>query len=469
MIQLTRLLAKQLRQVFRKALGISHAVQPPLQFATGAEGLVVQAQRGKAAVEYRVPGSFVTEELLVPWRALDDLQGVKGEASLYRRREGVLGATWDEKGVQRQMEYAEPPPAETEPFPPRPEVWAHNPPRLRQALHDACETADTASSRYALGCVQLRPDGSCAATDGRQLLRQRGFAWGLEEPILVPQNPVFACRELGDVEGLVGRTAEHAVFQFGPWTIWLPIAVEGRFPRVDDIVPATANADTVWDLAPADARFFAENVQRLPGSAAERRIMVDLNGAVVIRAKAEDTPQGTELVLRNSSKTGADVRIGLDRRNLLRAVEMGFEKIYLHGASAALLAQDDTRSFVWMPLTGDETCPIDADYLRIESPPAGRSRFHPRPSIRSHRMPAPIPPAVPVSSETNSSPVRRVRRQTSSPTDTGSLAQALRLRDQLRTNLAAVKELIRTLQVEHKSRRLLKATLDSLKDLHKAA
>ena len=84
-------------------------------------------------------------------------------------------------------------------------------------------------------------------------------------------------------------------------------------------------------------------------------------------------------------------------------------------------------------------------------------------------MAASVPSTVPASIETSSSPVRRVRRPAASPTDAGSLAQALLLRDQLRTNLAAVKELIRTLQAEHKSRRLLKATLDSLKDLHKAA
>lgn len=469
MIQLTRQLAKQLRQVFRKALGISHCAQLTLRLATGPAGLIVQARRDKSAVQFHIPGSFVAEELLVPWRALDDLQGAKGEASLDRRREGVLSANWEEKGVQRQMEYAEPPVVEAEPFPAQPEVWAHNPSRLRQALADACEATDMASSRYALGCFQLRPDGSCAATDGRQLLIQRGFAWGIEESLLVPQNPVFACRELGDVETQVGRTAEHAVFQFGPWTIWLPIETEARFPRVDDAVPSAVNADTVWDLASPDARFFAENIQRLPGSAAERRILVDLNGSVVIRAKTEDTPRGTELVLRNSLKTGADVRVSLDRRNLLRAAEMGFERIYLHGASAALLAQDETRSFVWMPLSAEESPQLDADYLRIESPLAGRSRSQQRPIVRSKQISAPTSPSVPVLAGNNSAPIRRLRGQMPSLTEAGSLSQALRLRDQLRTDLASLKELIRTLQAEHKSRRLLKSTLDSLKDLHKAA
>ena len=50
-----------------------------------------------------------------------------------------------------------------------------------------------------------------------------------------------------------------------------------------------------------------------------------------------------------------------------------------------------------------------------------------------------------------------------------ALDQALQVRDALRAQLAAVKELIRTLRSERQGRRRLKSTLASLKNLQQVA
>ena len=45
-------------------------------------------------------------------------------------------------------------------------IWASNPPRLLNALSDTMKIAPTDAARYAINCVQLRPDGGrIAATD----------------------------------------------------------------------------------------------------------------------------------------------------------------------------------------------------------------------------------------------------------------------------------------------------------------
>lgn len=63
-----------------------------------------------------------------------------------------------------------------DPIPASPETWVSNSSRLLAALNDAMKIVPTDGARYALNCVQLRPEGGrLAATDGHQLLIEHGF------------------------------------------------------------------------------------------------------------------------------------------------------------------------------------------------------------------------------------------------------------------------------------------------------
>jgi len=169
------------------------------------------------------------------------------------------------------------------------------------------------------------------------------------------------------------------------------------------------------------------------------------------------------LVLRNSTKNGADLRLASDRRFLVRAAKLGLRQFYLRAADQSILAQDETRRYVWMPLAANGCIAATPDCLRIESPVGDLSRTSPSSIPHPTMTTQPTTTAEPI---TSTKPVRRQPRSTGKPA--GAIEQATVVRDQLRSLLTASKELIRTLKIESRSRKSLKLALDSLKQLQAA-
>ena len=481
MIQITRLLAKQLVSVIRKALNRTKPT-PVLTVRSGDEGLFVEAQAPNHAVRFHDPRSQDRDLMLIPLSLLEDVQGTKPEpVFLTRPRQGVLAASWDDKGVCREMEYDELEPAPDAPaFPELPAQFTENSPELLTALRNAYETTDVGSVRYALNCIQLRPDGVIAATDGRQLLRQSGFTFGCDEELLVQNTKFFSCKELpNDQPVRVGviqsdKGASEAVFQIGPWTYWLGVQKEGRFPNVDQIIPPTHYAKCTLQLNPHDAKFLTDNIHRLPEGTTHRELTLDLNGSVVLRAASASTPRPAEMVLRNSSKTGDDVRICTDRNFLARAAAMGFTEFFLPNDASPALAIDANRTYLWMLLDQKEAIKPSDSSLRIESPFSTHANTPPTTRKVTHvnRIAStPSVPAAPQAPPATSVPAEQVRRRkrTNGGKATSSLEQAIVLRDHLRTALAGSKELIRTIKSEKRGQKSLKMALASLKQLQAVA
>ena len=477
MIQITRLLAKQIRTIFKNALGFTKsALAPDLRLTTGPDGLKAQAQTFEHAAEYHQPGPLEPAELVVPFAVLDDVQGTRAEpVDFSLPKPDVLAATWEDRGVPRTIEYDRPKPRQGPPsFPAAPAAWTENPPPLLAALCDAFDTTDIESSRYALGCIQLRGQaGEIAATDGHQMLLQSGFYFGFDEELLVRRTSAFKGKVLPtDQVVQAGRTETHVAIRIGGWTFWLAIEKEGRFPRVEHIIPAASSASTTLELVQTDADFMAANISRLHNRADERAVTLDLNGAIAIRAKDMDAARPVEMVLSNSIRMGEDIRINTDHRFLVRAVEMGFRQLKLYGPNGAVLARDDQRNYLWMPLGPDNLILPSDDCLRIESPRAALRSSPTSPVSRStlpmNRPPlqatASPPPAAESAPQTAPTRCRRASAVTASPLD-----QAVGLRTSLREAVHRTNELIRSMKKERKHQRLLKSTLKSLKDLQAAA
>src|SRR5262249_39368185 len=106
------------------------------------------------------------------------------------------------------------------------------------ALDEAVRTSAEEPARSALGCVQLRGTGTLAATDGKQLLLQGGFRFPWTDDLLVARSRAFGCaavRQQQDVA--VGRTEEHLLVRAGPWSVFLAVDRDGRFPHVEEAIP----------------------------------------------------------------------------------------------------------------------------------------------------------------------------------------------------------------------------------------
>lgn len=482
MIQISRQLAKQLRSMVKMLFPVRGPI-PALTFRAGQDGLFIEVQGANQALRYHDPQPREQVQLLVPFNMLEDVQGSKPEpVNLNTRRDGVLGVNWEDRGIVRNLEYDAPvSDADAPPFPALPETFSENPPALLTALREAYETTDAESSRYALASIQMRGrEGVIAATDGRQLLKQSGFAFGFDEDLLLGQTKLFANKHLpADQPVRVGKGGDKmVVFQIGPWSYWLPV-VEGRYPDVDRTVPAPGRSKSTLQLTSADAKFLTENLHRLPNGTTNRELTLDVNGHVVLRASAPDTPRPTEMVLRNSSKRGDDLLVCTDRHYLARAARLGFTEIELPDNTSPAVARDALRVYAWMVLDPKEAIKPTTDCLRIESPLGSSHRQSSslaRSAITVNRI-----AARPAAQQASSAPTKSEPRvaanhspdrhcsATSPRRPGGAYEQAVVVRDQLRSTLDAVKDLIRQFNVEKRNQKSLKSALASLKQLKHVA
>ena len=334
------------------------------------------------------------------------------------------------------------------------------------ALVDATDTTDSESSRFALGCVCLRgQSGSIAATDGRQLLVQRGCEFPWSGDLLIPASQVFRSRELaanGPVT--IGATDQHVAIGSDSWTVWLPINKDGRFPKTDDNIRPDSAAKSRLNLVLADAEFLLPRLGSLPADHdCNSPITLDLNGHVTVRAWAEDQPRPLELLLSNSSAIGEPVSVSMNRQYLARAIRLGFEQLLVFGRETPLQCCDDRRTYVWMALDARQSPSRAGEPLRIESPLATKHS-----SIHHNRIKEPNvtqinPPVADVPAAT-AKPSKRRRAVTSkSPVE-----QAIELRDALHVAARQANELARTLKRQRRQNRLVETTLASLKQLQAA-
>ena len=194
MITITRRLAQQLRTVLRRAFGNFRGTGPAIGFIAGKEGLTVKSMFGDVAVECRLPGKRTAETIWLPFEFLADVEGKNdSEVDLEATGDGQVSVQWRTGNVPQIVTYDAKEPFEADKFPALPAAFTANPPGLLQALQAASEVTAHEGVRYATDCIQLAPDGTINATDGRQLLIQSGFTFPWQDAVLVPRNKVFTC------------------------------------------------------------------------------------------------------------------------------------------------------------------------------------------------------------------------------------------------------------------------------------
>jgi hypothetical protein len=371
MITLTRRKARCLRGVLRRsALGIAR--KGPIA------PLVLEADGSKVCARYRYGGTAVEHvgpcqrgdsgTVALPLEALADFEGRdESPVVIEAMGPGKARARWTDRRVPAAREYDAPEVGSIGEFPAPPQHWDESTPALLDALAEASATAGEASQRHALDCIQLRSRGEVAATDGRQLLVQGGFAFPWAGDLLIGRCPAFARPELPRDDGLdVGTVGEFVAFRAGPWTIWLATRSGVRFPDVDRAVPVAGPVATHLRLHPADALFLADALGRLPGADdGDAPATLDLNGRVCVRARVGAGP-ATELVLARSSYSGPPARTAMSREYLGRAARLGFLEIALSGPDA-LCARDGRRIYAWQPLGEAALVGPADDTVRVES------------------------------------------------------------------------------------------------------
>ena len=459
MLIITRRLASRLRSVFRQALNLtSRSMRHPVYLEGGPHGLHIRCcRKDQAAVQYQLDGQHPAETFAVPFELLSDVEGRKDESVKLELQQNRVLAQWRDGSVPQLVAHDV---LDSEPdnWPPPAESLEENPPRLLKALADAYQATDPESSRYALGCIQLQgKSGKIAATDGRQILLQSDFTFPWEDDVLVPGSKIFG-QLPSDQPVFIGRSEKWFVLQTGPWTVWLQLK-EGRFPRVEDLVRRCREATASFHISKSDRTFLTQNLRRLPSHNEQTDpVTVDLNGQVAIRARQEVGPV-TELILSDSPCTGEPIRLNTNRFFLARAVQLGFKDVYVFEPNSPAQCEDEHRQYVWALLEPKLTIAPSPDAVRITS------------SSDSASIPSqPRRTRTPMSKTPNESTTERrtsngESRSAETDSSANAIEQATALRDTLREATAQAGELIRTLKREKKQAKLVKSTLDSLRQL----
>lgn len=377
MITIHRNLARQVRAVFRRALGATRGGRScPVTLSSGPTGLRIRAMSLDVAVEFRRPGSLPSEQFALPLEFLAACEGRREEpVHIEAQDSGQVLVQWRDGPIPQLVQYDSADPVDLKAFPPIPERCVANPVSLLKAMQDAAETTDVASTRYATNHVLLvGKSRHIGATDGRQLLLQNGFVFPWDEELLLPANKVFGCPELA-AQGMVriGRSENWFSLMAGPWAIHLRIGTDRRFPSLEHHVPQANAAAACCRLSPADAQFLLQALPRLPGSQDfNLPVTLDLNGSVAVRAR-DGHDQPVEVELSSSICSGQPMRVVTNRSYLLRAVKLGFREIRLFSPMSPVLCADAARRYVWALLDPESSIRPSVDALRISSctPTAG--------------------------------------------------------------------------------------------------
>jgi hypothetical protein len=464
-IAIPRALARQFRTVLRRSLLDQEPRHswPLVVCRADPDGVVLQVCQGDRALRYHHAGTYPPEAIAFRASALATFEGRRDDpVELQQLTFGKGQARWSEEGVPQVLDLETVVPDTAPEFPCLPTQFTPMPAGFVPALVEATKTTARESVRFALTHVQWRgPSGTLVATDGRQLLIQGGFAFPWSDAVLLPRLPGFGARELAvEEEVAVGRTQTHVAVQRGPWIFLLAIDTQSRFPDVDRVIPrATARASRLY-LDPHDAAFLAANLLKLPGGDEDNApVTLDLNRPVALRGR--DEKQGSaELVLVRSMVSGPPVRLCMDRRYLLRAVQLGFTELAVPSADKPLVCRHDARIYVWMPLEQTAALPPGPDLRRIGSADGLPPPLSPEPERTAAPMPAPQangPTPDPSRSNGTTDPERWGIAQV--------IEEAETLRGLLHDASARTARLLAALKHQRRRSRAVQQAMQSLKDL----
>lgn len=462
MLSIPRSVARLVRATFRK-LGDSNAGRPKLTtFRADVDGLRLQARSVDVGAEYHIAGAFPTGRFAISLESLAASEGRGDDAVTFHLESGGdIRMEWMDAGVPQQRQVS----AGKEDG-----NWLTPPTTLQQTsdgalrtIIDAMQTTLRSPTRFALGRIQLRGKGEVVGTDGHQLLLVRGLEFPWRDNLLVPRTRVLELPAFVDAERLeIGRTEDDVVVRAGPWTVWLRIDKDGRFPNVDKVIPAAEESVSRIVVAEDDAGFLLQAVPRLPANDEDgvHPVTVHANGHVVVRARSSSSPL-TELVLNRSRTIGDEIMINLNRDLFCRALGLGIRE-FRFAKDVPIVGESSDRTFVFLPFQGHPVLGPSDDALRIESVPKNPYSPPITPTRKSPTMNDKNPPPP----KNNVDPLE---------TDAGEelvgdpIQEAEALRSQLREVLNRVGRLLHSLKRQRRQAQLVRSTLASLKQLQEVA
>jgi hypothetical protein len=404
----------------------------------GSDGLSIVSFRGKVGLKWHQRGRYPSAALTL---TADHLAKLTGNADVVLARTSPTHgeARWSETGEERTIAFPVVDPDERPPFPkPAGEVVTLLPGFLA-AMAEAARTTAREAVRFAFTRILFcGKTGQVVATDGKHLLIQDGFRFPWADGALVPSIPAFGAKDLVAPAVTVGRSKEQVLVSAGPWTLALKIDPAGRFPSYADSLPrGRPVARCVFE--PDDAVRLADAIPKLPtDESGDDPVTLVVGDGVTVKSVNDAGPG--EVRARGATAIGKG-SVTCDRRYLVRALKLGLTAVEIFDPGKPIVARDDTRTYIWMPLARPEPTPRATE---TESRPEPLPEAAMPPSTNGH--PSPGPPNDPTA-----------------PPDL--LAEAEAVRDLLQAAATRLGGLIAALRRQRKQSRALKQAVLSLRQL----
>lgn len=373
MIHLPRRLVRQIGTLLRriKYRRSTAGFRQHMLLQTDNQFLTLRALTDELGIEWRIPCTAPPHTWYLPLELFETTGGKRHDyVTLTISTNQRVKARWTEQGIPQARDFELLVRDDLPEFPERPTTWHTLETHFWSGLQAAMPCVDHESTRYALGCFQLRGSaGQLIATNGKELLIQGGFSFPWTDDVLIPANRLLGCADLAQ-EGNP-RLALHEdwlVLKLGDWTLWNKIRKEARFPQTQDIFPSSLAITTRLHLDQTDAQFLNKALDSLPGQAEfNHPLTMDLNGHVALRGQAGPGTPATELRLSRSRCEGEQLRLVTNREYLARAVRLGFREIAFTSSHAPAVCRDEQRIYLWALLTPESAIRSAPEHLQIDS------------------------------------------------------------------------------------------------------
>ena len=365
---------RRVAQLFRLALRrcfdgpAARADQIPILLRSDPNGWRMQAVHPDFAILYSQPGPTGEGSLAFPAVCFGPFEGRTADpVELEVNPSGKGTARWSDRGIDRQMVLPTVSP-ESVPMPPeRPHAFAPMPRSFLTALHEAGRATAKEPTKYVLHRLLLKGKaGQIVATDSKQLLLQGGFSFPFEDDVIIPRSAAFGLPPFQEIEEVaIGRTDTHVFLRVGRWIFAFTIDAKGRFPDIAGLIPRPFAAGTRFHLDPRDADYFVRVLGKRLIKPTEQEIFLtlDLSESPCFRIKLDEAI--TEIALPRSQVTGPGLRLNLNLKHLLRAIEMQFQEFEIRDAEKPFVARDGNRVLLAMPCSAQGVLPPVKDAVRF--------------------------------------------------------------------------------------------------------
>ncbi len=457
MIVLLRRHAHQFWSVLRRCVSSTDRSRrdPVVMACAGPEGLSLRAVLAEVALRLDIGGEQQAAKIAFPGSVLAGCEGESDEpVHLEANSKGQGRATFQGAGGSRSIPFSTEDPSTLPAFPELPGEFHCVESGLLRALHDAAQSTAKDPTRFALNRILLRGKvGAVVATDSKELLVQSGFAFPWEGDVLVPRLDVLDAPWLRQEEAIaLGRTKTHTVLRVGPWTFVLAIDTDHRFPPYEEVLPRAHVRTTRLMLPPGEIKRLMHELPRLPGRQEEpATVLLAIGERIAVVGKGDDGT-GT-LELPEAKAEGSVVEAACDRRQLHRALRLGFHTLHIQSPSKPLFCRDERRTFLFMPVTWDGS----------DVPPPTKS-----PMSRRSASPVsqPLPETPTMAGPSNNSRVPLNGDSGRHPADAiDPLVEAEELRVLLQTVQTRMSRLLASLKQFRRQSRAVSAAVASLRQL----